>query len=44
MPEFLSGSPDMFLGAAAGTSSIHLILIMTLLFAVGMARVGRKDP
>ncbi len=44
MPHCLSTASDLLLAIPAGVPSIHLVLIITLLFTVVMVRVGRKDP
>jgi hypothetical protein len=45
LPSYVHAREPIFAAAAPVTApGVHLALIVALLFAVGLFRVGRKDP
>jgi len=44
MLNHLIAAPALPAASPVGAPAMHLVLILTLLFAVVMVRLGRKDP
>ncbi|MFH1529278.1 MAG: hypothetical protein ABIK09_00945 [Pseudomonadota bacterium] len=44
MPHCFAASTEVLLASPVGAPAMHMVLILTLLFAVVMLRLGRKDP
>ena len=44
MPHHLFAASELLAAAPVGAPAMHLVLILSLLFAVVMVRIGRKEP